>query len=153
MSNFIGQIEILSPTCNTSTLKDGRGGIFSWIPQDDIKEWSLLYFSPNKVRGNHFHPHFTEYFLIVEGSVVLFTRDSSTGKEITTLAGPGFCFRTPPGVPHAVHAVTSSVCVSFLSEKWDSVTDPIVYEDLTEFDTQYLQFVQSEKQQKPKGRR
>ncbi len=151
MSNFIGQIEILSPICNTSTLKDGRGAIFSWIPDDEIKEWSLLYFSPNKVRGNHFHPFFTEYFLVVEGSVVLFTLDATSGKEITMLAGPGFCFRTPPNVPHAVHAITSAVCISFLSEKWDSVEVPIIYEDLTAFDPEYLNFVEnsSQKDSKP----
>lgn len=146
MALFIGQIEVLTPICNVSTLKDGRGGIFSWIPQDAIKEWSLLYFSPDKVRGNHFHPHFVEYFLVIEGSLTLFTRDMTTGKELNALLGPGFCFRTPPRVPHAVHAITSAICVSFLSERWDSVNPPIVYEDLTEFDKDYLSYLQSNKQ-------
>ena len=140
MGNFFGQIELLPPICNPSTIADGRGAIFSWIPSTEIKEWSLLYFSPSKVRGNHFHPNFTEYFLVVEGSVALFTRDLETNKEMTMLAGAGFCFRTPPNVPHAVHAITPSVCVSFLTEPWDSVGTPIVYEELTQFDPEYIDY-------------
>ena len=33
------KIEILKPTCNMDTVRDGRGGIFTWVPQDKIPEW------------------------------------------------------------------------------------------------------------------
>lgn len=62
MSQMLGNIEILASSCNISTVQDGRGGIFTWIPQVPIVEFNLLYFHPNKIRGNHFHPEFMEYF-------------------------------------------------------------------------------------------
>jgi mannose-6-phosphate isomerase-like protein (cupin superfamily) len=146
VSRYFGDIELLEASCNISTVQDGRGAIFSWIPDDDIKEYSLLFFQPNKVRGNHFHPEFTEYFLVVDGAVVLLTRDSKTGKDINMLAGKGVCFRTPPNVPHAVHAIVPSICVSFLTKPWDSCERPIVYEDLVPFDPDYVAYMESTKQ-------
>ena len=60
-----GDIEVLSPTCNLTTIADGRGGIFTWIPSEPLLEFNMLYFKPGKVRGNHSHPEFVEYFLVV----------------------------------------------------------------------------------------
>ena len=79
MAKF-GGIDILSPTCSLSTIYDGRGGIFTWIPDEPLLEFNMLYFNPGKVRGNHFHPEFVEYFLVVAGSGIMITRDSE-GKE------------------------------------------------------------------------
>lgn len=145
MKKYFGALEILDPMCNLTTIKDGRGGIFSWVPQDDIKEWSMLYFNPNKVRGNHYHPEFTEYFLIADGAVVVITKDPETGKEINMLMGKGMCFRTPPGVPHAVHAIEPSICISFLTKPWDDCESPIIFEDLVPFDEDYNKYIKNEK--------
>ena len=130
IKKYFGGIELLDASCNISTIKDGRGGIFSWVPEDDIKEWTMLYFTSNNIRGNHYHPEFTEYFLIVSGTVVLVTRDLETKKDINMIMGSGMCFRTPPGIPHAVYAVTDAVCISFLTKPWDSCKNPIIFEDL-----------------------
>ena len=65
--NKFGNIEILIPSCNLSTIDDGRGGIFTWIPDEPLMEFNMLYFKPGKVRGNHYHPEFTEYFLVTDG--------------------------------------------------------------------------------------
>ena len=54
-------VQILKPDCNLETIRDGRGGIFTWIPKEPIVEFNMLYFNPGKVRGFHFHPHFIEY--------------------------------------------------------------------------------------------
>jgi mannose-6-phosphate isomerase-like protein (cupin superfamily) len=135
MKNTFGEIEILAPICNPSTLTDGRGAIFSWVPEDAIREFTMLFFFPGKVRGNHFHPEFTEYFLVVDGEVALFTVDPESGKQIVMLCGKGFCFRTPPGVPHAVQAISSATCISFITTPWNETENPIVYEDLIPFDS------------------
>lgn len=37
------KMEIFHPSCNIDTVKDGRGGIFTWVPQDAIMEFNLLY--------------------------------------------------------------------------------------------------------------
>src|ERR1700746_2061723 len=96
------KIQLLNPTCNPETVKDGRGGIFTWVPQDKIAEFNLLYFQPGKTRGNHYHPEFIEYFLIVEGSGVMVSRDRDepTGERIIHMS-KGMCVRTPIGVSHA----------------------------------------------------
>ena len=43
MSKF-GDIEILTPSCNLTTIQDGRGGIFTWIPNEPLLEFNMLYF-------------------------------------------------------------------------------------------------------------
>jgi quercetin dioxygenase-like cupin family protein len=128
--NKFGEIEILTPNCNPTTITDGRGAIFSWVPEDPIKEFTMLFFSPGKVRGNHYHPEFTEYFLVVEGEVALFTIDPITKKQIVMLCGTGVCFKTPPGIPHAVQAINSATCISFITLPWDDAENPIIYTDL-----------------------
>lgn len=127
---WFGQIEIINPNCNLETLQDGRGGIFSWVPELAIKEFTLLYFNAGKIRGNHFHPEFVEYFLVVDGSVSLTTYDDRIGRNITTLAGAGYCFRTPIGVSHAVQAITNSVCISLITKPWDMCETPIIHQEL-----------------------
>ena len=38
------KFEILHPTCNLDTIKDQRGGIFTWLPKEPIVEFNMLYF-------------------------------------------------------------------------------------------------------------
>lgn len=138
MRSKLGNIEILEASCNISTVKDGRGAILTWLPDLPIVEFNMLYFLPNKIRGNHYHPEFVEFFLIVDGSVLMVTTDPETGKEINMHASRGTCFRTPPNTPHAVHAITQSICISCLTKPWDACDKPIVYEDLIPFDPDYI---------------
>ncbi len=51
----------LAPECNLTTLTDGRGGIFTYYPQDPIVEWNLLFTHQGESRGFHFHKEFDEY--------------------------------------------------------------------------------------------
>ena len=74
-------VEIIKPDCNLETIKDGRGGIFTWIPKEPIVEFNMLYFNPGKVRGFHFHPHFIEYLLVVDGNGTLITRTDPKDKK------------------------------------------------------------------------
>ena len=48
------QIVRFNPSCNLQTVRDGRGGIFTWVPPEPILEWNMLIFHPNKIRGNHY---------------------------------------------------------------------------------------------------
>jgi mannose-6-phosphate isomerase-like protein (cupin superfamily) len=137
----LGNIEILLSSCNSTTVRDGRGAILTWLPDQPIVEFNMLYFLRNKVRGNHYHPEFTEYFLVVSGSVLMVTKDPVTGSEVNMHAGAGICFRTPPNTPHAVHAILDSVCISLLTKSWDSCKPPIVHEDLIGFDKEYVAFM------------
>jgi hypothetical protein len=128
--NKFGEIEILAPICNPETLSDGRGAIFSWIPDQDIKEYTLLFFNKDKIRGNHYHPEFIEYFLVIDGVISLTTTDPLTGTNISTIGGAGFCFKTPKLIPHMVRAITEAKCLSLITKPWDTCDNPIIYQDM-----------------------
>ena len=145
MKQMLGNIELLTSSCNISTVQDGRGAIFTWIPDEPLVEFNMLYFLPNKVRGNHYHPEFTEYFLVVDGTVVMATKDIETGKEINMHAGRGTCFKTPPNTPHVVHAITESICISLLTKEWDKCNPPIIHEDIIPFNEDYVKHINEKK--------
>ncbi len=124
------KIEILKPTCNPQTVRDGRGGVFTWVPQDKIAEFNLLYFRPGKTRGNHYHPEFNEYFLVVEGEGVMVTKDSEDAPEEIIHMSKGMCLRTPIGIPHTFYAITFVTVIAMLSKPWDECKPPIVRMDV-----------------------
>lgn len=124
------KIQILAPNCNLETVRDGRGGIFTWLPEDPLVEFNLLYFQPGKTRGNHYHPEFNEYFLIVEGQGVMVQKDPNGGKEDILHMGKGMCVRTPKGIAHAFYAITPVTAIALLSKRWDDCKPPIVRLDL-----------------------
>jgi len=124
------KVEIFYPTCNVDTVKDGRGGIFTWIPQDAIKEFNMLYFVSGATRGNHYHPEFVEYSLIVDGSGIVVTRDAPSMKERVIHVSKGFCIRTPKGVTHAIYAITNLTVIAMLTKPWDDCKNPIIKEEI-----------------------
>jgi mannose-6-phosphate isomerase-like protein (cupin superfamily) len=126
------KLEILRPSCNIDTVKDGRGGIFTWLPQEPILEFNMLYFQPGKTRGNHYHPEFVEYFLVVEGSGVMVTKDEIEGEsqEHVIHMSKGMCTRAPKNVPHAFYAITPVTAIALITKPWDECKPPIVRMDL-----------------------
>jgi mannose-6-phosphate isomerase-like protein (cupin superfamily) len=124
------KIELLTPSCNPETVYDGRGGIFTWLPQDPLVEFNLLYFQPGKTRGNHFHPEFNEYFLVVEGQGIMATRDTPESPEEVVHMSKGMCARTPMGVAHAFYAITPVTAIAMLSKRWDDCDPPIIRLDV-----------------------
>ena len=118
--------EILFPSCNITTVKDGRGGIFTWIPEDPIVEFNMLYFLPGKTRGDHYHPEFTEYFLVVEGSGTMVSRDTGSDTKRIIHMSKGMCVKNPVGLVHTFYAITAVTAVALLTKKWDDCKPPIV---------------------------
>ncbi len=123
-------VEIFSPTCNADTVKDGRGGIFTWVPPDAIMEFNMLYFTPGASRGHHRHPEFVEYSLIVEGSAIVVTKDAPSMKERVIHVSNGSCIRTPKGVTHTIHAITNLTVITMLTKPWDDCRNPIIRENI-----------------------
>lgn len=119
-------VKILQPSCNINTLLDRRGGIFTWIPEDDIKEFNMLYFTTAATRGNHYHPEFVEYFLVVEGSGAMIYKDYSGAPDLIVHMSKGSCVRTPKTVAHAFEAITPVTTMAFLTKPWDECDVPIV---------------------------
>lgn len=123
------KIEVLRPECNLDTVRDGRGGIFTWVPPEPIVEFNLLYFRPGKIRGLHYHEHFVEYLLVVDGHGVLVTKDDVDDPDCPEefiLLSRGVCTRTPKGVVHTLHAMTELTVVAMLTEQWDHCDPPLV---------------------------
>jgi mannose-6-phosphate isomerase-like protein (cupin superfamily) len=119
------RVEVLLPSCNIETVKDGRGGIFTWIPKDPLMEFNMLYFQPGKTRGNHYHPEFNEYFLVVEGSGIMVWKANETDPDNIIHMSKGTCVRTPIGVAHAFYAITPVTAIAMLSKQWDKCDPPI----------------------------
>jgi mannose-6-phosphate isomerase-like protein (cupin superfamily) len=123
------KIEKFESTCNLDTVRDGRGGIFTWIPKEPIVEWNLLIFNPNKIRGNHYHSEFVEYFLVVSGFGTMISREEN-GKETSMTLSKGQCVRIPKGVPHAFYAIENTTAMAFLTKNWDACNPPIYHEEM-----------------------
>jgi mannose-6-phosphate isomerase-like protein (cupin superfamily) len=118
-----------NPSCNLQTVRDGRGGIFTWMPPEPILEWNMLIFHPNKIRGNHYHLEFVEYFMVVEGYGVMVSRDKE-GKEVFFHLSKGQCLRVPIGIPHAFYAIEYTTAMAFLTKRWDDCNPPIIFEHI-----------------------
>src|SRR3989344_1941281 len=126
------KIEILGTNCNLDTVRDGRGGIFTWYPKEPIVEVNMLYFTAGSHRGYHYHPEFVEYFLVVEGTLVLITKDSPEAPEEHLHMTKGTFIRTPKGIPHAYHAITPVIAIAMLSNKWNDSNPPIIHAEYLE---------------------
>ena len=121
-------VTIIMPTCNLETVKDGRGGIFTWLPKEPLVEFNMLYFNPVKVRGFHFHPEFIEYLLVVNGNGTLVYRDDANDKKTEKFIhlSKGICTRTDKNTYHTVYAITEMTIVAMLTKRWDHSNPPII---------------------------
>ena len=121
-------IKILHPSCNLETIRDGRGGIFTWLPKEPIVEFNMLFFKPGKTRGFHYHPHFIEYLLCVEGNGVLVTRENKDDPktESTINLSKGVCTRAEKNSYHTVYSITKLTLVAMLTNRWDDSKPPII---------------------------
>tara|TARA_B100001113_G_scaffold301768_1_gene260907 strand:- start:131 stop:538 length:408 start_codon:yes stop_codon:yes gene_type:complete len=122
------KVTILRPECNLETVRDGRGGIFTWIPEEPLVEFNMLYFQPGKSRGFHYHPHFIEYSLVVAGSGVFVSREEPHNKESESFIhlSKGTCIRTDMNVFHTIYAITEMTIIAMLTKRWDHSSPPIV---------------------------
>ena len=121
-------IKILHPSCNLETVRDGRGGIFTWLPKEPIVEFNLLFFKPGKTRGFHYHPHFIEYLLCVDGNGVLITRDDNNNPKTESVINlsKGVCTRAEKNSYHTVYSITEMTLVAMLTKRWDHSEPPII---------------------------
>ena len=124
-------VTILKPSCNLDTIKDGRGGIFTWLPDKPVVEFNMLYFRPGKIRGFHLHPHFEEYLLVVEGNGTLVTRDDPDDKKTESFIhlSKGTCTKTTINTYHTIYAITEMTIVAMLTKRWDHSDPPIIKVD------------------------
>ena len=89
------QMKSFKPGCNLSTIRDGRGAIFTFIPESPILEWTHQFIKAGKIRGNHCHPEFDEYILLVDGEGVEVEKDEESGEESFIYMSKGECIFIP----------------------------------------------------------
>lgn len=106
---------------------DHRGTILSFYPQEPIVEYNLMITRKGDERGYHYHPHFNEYMIVVEGEC-MFSEFTETGVKKTKL-NTGDSIRIPIGVPHTFTALTDFKFVSLLTKRWHDSEPPIVKVD------------------------
>ncbi|TSC73246.1 MAG: hypothetical protein G01um101470_203 [Parcubacteria group bacterium Gr01-1014_70] len=124
------RMKVFNPSCNLNTIKDGRGGVFSFVPPTPIKEWTHQFIKAGKIRGNHYHPEFDEYILLVDGAGVEVEKNKKTGKEHFIYMSKGTCIFIPRNTLHLFMAITDCESVSFLTKQWDACERPIIHENL-----------------------
>ncbi len=70
---------------------------------------------PGHVRGNHYHSVKTEYYALLEGSVLLAVEDIATGErrniEVEAGSGSAVRIRVGPGVAHAIKNISESAVI------------------------------------------
>jgi len=115
----------LEPECNLDTVKDGRGGIFTFYPQDaPIVEWNLIFTAAGQTRGFHSHAEFDEYILVTYGhGTYVDLRDD--GSEGFFKVSAGDCLHFPSGTPHTLYAITDMRLVAMLTKRWSECDVPI----------------------------
>ena len=106
--------------------EDHRGTIRSFYPDDNIVEYNLMITKQGDARGYHYHPHFDEYMVIVDGEC-LFKEYSDTIHEIVLTTGDSI--RIPIGTAHTFIALTDFKFVSRLTKRWHDSNPPIVKVD------------------------
>lgn len=111
---------------------DGRGVILTWLPQDRIAEFNLVYFRPGSVRGNHYHPEFDEYLLIVSGEGIVVWKENEGAPEHVEHLARGGCVRAPSGLIHAFHATMETTAIAMITKPWDECETPLVRVAATE---------------------
>jgi len=114
------------PECNPVTLKDHRGGIFTYYPADaPIVEWNLIFTTAGESRGFHFHPEFDEYILVTSGHGTYLEKRSDGSESVFKVAG-GDCLHFPTGTSHTLYAITDMRLVALLTKRWDDCSRPMV---------------------------
>ncbi len=119
-------IREVPPACNLETLRDGRGGIFTFFPVDaPIVEWNLIFTRAGESRGFHYHPEFDEYILVASGhGAYVGKRDD--GADSFRKVAAGTCLHFAANTPHTLHAITDMRVVAMLTKRWDDCERPIV---------------------------
>jgi dTDP-4-dehydrorhamnose 3,5-epimerase-like enzyme len=121
-------VQVLQPSCNLNTVRDGRGIVLTWVPPEPILEFNIVRYRPGAVRGMHYHEHFVEYSLVTEGTGVYVYRSPNEGDDAEQfiLLSEGMCLRTPTHITHTIYAVSDLTIIAMLTKPWDECDPPIV---------------------------
>lgn len=93
-----------------NSFEDSRGVIRDLIVED-IHSVTEISFTPNAIRGNHFHQATTQWTYVLAGELQMATIQS--GNVVWLNLKPGDFVVSLPNEPHAFQAVTDSKILVF----------------------------------------
>jgi len=105
------------------THRDSRGSITGLINDGVWKEFNIITSESDIIRGNHYHKHTTELFMILEGCIKVKTQYVHDGQLIGEIsedkvhANDVFLIR--PLINHTFEVLEASRWINVLSEKMD----------------------------------
>lgn len=117
-----GKINILNPII-ADTGMDDRGVVYTYVPDQDIKEFNYIFSRAGSNRGYHCHEEFDEYVMLVEGEMII-VETLATGTRKIVL-GPGQTVHIPRSVQHVFVSVTDCKFINFLTKPWHLCHTPI----------------------------
>ena len=103
----------VSPECNLMTVRDGRGGIFTYYPTEPILEWNLIFTRAGESRGFHYHKEFEEFILVTSGHGTYVGKEDD-GSESFFKVAAGDCLHFPSGTAHTLYCITDMRLVALL---------------------------------------
>ncbi|MFO1513331.1 MAG: cupin domain-containing protein [Verrucomicrobiota bacterium] len=89
---------------NVPFFADARGWVIEPIGEQQIptqRNAHVALTEPGAIRGNHFHQHSTEVFVMM-GPGLVRLREAGTVRDVNVLEGQAMRFTVPPGVSHAI---------------------------------------------------
>jgi quercetin dioxygenase-like cupin family protein len=107
-----------------NTFNDYRGSILTYIPDTPIVEFNIIDSKKDTIRGNHYHPEYDEYMIIVKGLATFTEYLDNDSKTIYTT--PGTILHIPVNTLHSSKAITDYQFISLLTKKFDDCAYPII---------------------------
>ena len=97
--------------------KDKRGLIFDLI-EAPVEHVGMVTFSPDAIRGNHYHKKSIQYTYMLEGRIELLTKPArGRGRRVKkTIMEKGDLAVIPPGIIHTYRALTNASLIDCTSQ-------------------------------------
>ncbi len=97
---------------------DDRGTIRDIFVSSPKDHCSIITFTPEAVRANHFHKGSTQYTYVIDGEILMATRlvdqnGEPAGEVEQVVLGPGDLVTHPPLHAHAFRAIKASTILAF----------------------------------------
>ena len=97
---------------------DNRGSIRDIFVSSPKDHCSIITFTPDAVRANHFHKESTQYTYVIDGEILMGTQlvdqnGEPVGEIEKVVLGPGDLVTHPPLHAHAFRAIKASTILAF----------------------------------------
>ena len=93
--------------------EDARGSIRDILTHTDFNACTLITFTPNAIRGNHYHEKTIQYDYVLKGKLESYMKLGSNGETSVQIVGAGDLIEHPINERHAYKALDYAEILSF----------------------------------------